>query len=199
MEKLLQPLSQRDLRDGAGSAAAVQMVVSEHVDQAGLAWGFAKYNRTVCMVLSAWTCACLGLLVWLWLAYVFAGLVCVFAVGFMLSVAIALLYFDEISELESLRIASLRSVGSAGVGIWAVVLGEEDADLKSWQSRQPWTWPLLRSPDSFATCATVVCLLVGYTFGMFDGCTRLSIFPFFSFDNQRRVSRSNIRQEDASA
>lgn len=107
----------------------------------------------------------------MWLAYVFAGLVGVFFCFLVLYVCVSVLLGclpgSPPDILEGLFVGAVM-VGIVVFGIWAAVLGWDDADLKfSSQSLQPWRWPLLRAPDSWSMVARVLGLWLGLVVGCF--------------------------------
>lgn len=133
-------LDHRVLQLVALALASAQVVVLEYVGQARLTWGFAEYNHILLAQLKVWACMCAGLVAWLWLAYVFAGIfACVFCglVLFTLFWAGSSECLDPLWEKRTVVLIVIGSV-SVGVGVWLAVLGWEDADLKfSLQSLQP--------------------------------------------------------------
>lgn len=168
---------------------SVQVIVLEYVGQARLTYGFAKVNRELRVQLGAWTFCSAGFLAWLWFWYVFAGC---FSTMMTVGVIQGALGATSITNRHmrtnrhmTIELALIcPPVVGIGVGIWAAVLGWDDADLKfSWQSLQPWRWPLFRAPDSFSTGARIVGLWFGLIVGLLVGCS-LSLYTvvgMFSF------------------
>lgn len=165
-------LGDRVLQLTALTLASLKVAVLEYVGQAYLTWGYAKYNRQMRIQLLVWAGYCAILVAWLCLAYFFAGLF-----GFALAVVlccffpgILLVSLEQENKLDK-WILSVFGVcllfGTAGVGIWAAVLGWDDADLKPWWKwLQPWRWPLVEpTPDSFSTGVRIIGLWVGLVVG----------------------------------
>ena len=165
-------LDDRVLLLTALTLAAAQVVIMEYVGQACLTWGYAKYHRDLCAQLGVWTGVCAGLAASLWLWYVFAGFFACFFLGLTLVVLFLVGIYSFCNNFDNdpamLTIFFIGSYGSVGVGIWASVLGWDEADLKySPKSLLPWRWPLIRSPDSFSSVFRVVGLWLGVGVGCF--------------------------------
>lgn len=160
-------LDDRWLLLAALTLASVQVVVLKYLGQALLAWGCEKYNSFLRVQLKLWRFTCTVLVASLWLTYVSAGVFGCFIADLVLVVVfgcVAETVFGVSPQTPlTQRLPHLIFLGGIlGVGGWVAVLGWDDADLKfSWQSLQPWRWPLLRTPDSLSTGFRIVGLWLG--------------------------------------
>ena len=142
--------------------ASVQVVLLEYVGQACLTWGFPAYHGFLRVQLQVCAASCADLVASLWVSYVFAGYVTVIVVS-------AFVHATLIKKFVNYHSGACSGfwVVANGLGIWAAVVGWNEADLKySPQSLQPWTWPLTRAPDSFAMGAR----FLGFWCGVYFGC-----------------------------
>lgn len=171
--------------------ASAQVVLMEYVGQARLTWGYARYNGVLCIQLRVWTGFCAGLVAWLWLAYVFAGVMSCFllvACPLVLCVMVlcAVLGLREESVWFRMSI-SLAILGGIGVMISAAVVGWDAADLKfSPQSLQPWRWDFRQQGFFFAVFRNI-----GLYGGLLVGCCTAVhiVVGLFSF----RISNHKTR------
>lgn len=189
--------------------ASAQVVLLEYVGQVRLRWGYAEYNRILCVQLEVWTGVCAGLVAWLWLSYVFAGFFgCNFfglVLNFLYACVRNIFFADAEGEARSLFLSIAIALGSVGVGIWAAVLDWDEAHLKfSPQSLQPWRWPLVHSPDSFSTVVRIVGLWVCVCVACFIAV--FIVVGVFSFNFSSAASiglrsgeRTRVRMEKASS
>eukprot|EP00903_Cladosiphon_okamuranus_P014758 g13675.t1 len=192
--------------------ASAQVLLLEYEGQARLTWGRDKHGIVLSVQLLLWTGYCGVVGSFLWLSYALAGFFGVLLPCFLFVLllqalsrcAASFISLDDGRWSNELVYKYVIPGGVLGVGVWAAVLGWDDADLKfSPQSLQPWLWPLLRAPDSFSTSVRVVGLWVGVLAGCyFAVCAVVGVLSFRISNDADKVvgvgERTRERQQEES-
>lgn len=150
---------------GTLAAASVQVFVVECIGQAALTWGSAKYIRVLYHHLLWCTVMSLYLVCLLWFTYACAGILGACVLGVLLYCINSSLLISGCLDARSSCFkvsAYLALFSTLGLGIWATVVGWDEAEMKyTFKSLQPWRWPLLSLPVSLASFLRVSGLWIG--------------------------------------